>query len=509
MRLARLDVEVEARVSALVPAGLLGPQKSNFYATDEQSSAPLSSDYAQVSIEWAEHMPDTIPPNVLAINAITGDHWSSRWWANRSANAFGMLAWWYQGAWPQPGPPSTPNTPTGQPLPPGSIYFDTTLGVMMVWNGSTWVNASAPGKATTSSLYYLATAGQTVFPLGTVDRNGKTFAFNQSAPEGLQAYVNGVRLEPTFDFTVDTVASSVTFLARPDGELDGRFDLLTPVAQLTASGTVNTVLLNPITPDGTTTHFTGLTVAMNGHLANVAKNEELAGVCRWGSTEPRRGLQRQRSRRSPSRSAAKPTPMSSSSGSGPPTHERVARLRSRAQFVGTPVERQRRRRGVCARTAFRDQFKPSSPAQCQASSWVRRCLRPMRRARACFRGRARATPGASLTTQPRRRACRRRRRRTKLIVSDATPSWQVSSISQRVMPISGACMLATGGHFLRRRQADIRDYGEHQRLHRRRRPDQCRRSIISTSTPGHSDDEREGAAPCSIAGRSSPAQMRQ
>jgi hypothetical protein len=45
-----------------------------------------------VSIEWAEHMPDTIPPSVLAINAITGAHWSSRWWANRAAqivSAFG------------------------------------------------------------------------------------------------------------------------------------------------------------------------------------------------------------------------------------------------------------------------------------------------------------------------------------------------------------------------------------------------------------------------------------
>ena len=37
----------------------------------------VSADYAQVAIEWAEHMPDTIPPNILAINAITGEHWSS------------------------------------------------------------------------------------------------------------------------------------------------------------------------------------------------------------------------------------------------------------------------------------------------------------------------------------------------------------------------------------------------------------------------------------------------
>ena len=274
MRLQNLDAEVETRVSALVPTGVLGPQYTNFYATDEQSSQPLSSDYAQVSIEWAEHMPDTIPPNVLAINAITGDHWSSRWWANRSANAFGMLAWWYQGAWPQPGPPTTPNTPTGQPIPPGAMYFDTTLGVMMVWNGSTWVNASAPAKGVTATLYYLATINQTVFPLNVVDRNGKTFAFNQTAPEGLQAFVNGVRLEPTYDFTVDTVGSSVTFLRGLTTNSVVTFDLLTPAAQLTPSGTVNTVLMSPITPNGTTATF-GLTVASNGHTASIAKNEEL------------------------------------------------------------------------------------------------------------------------------------------------------------------------------------------------------------------------------------------
>ena len=220
--------------------------------------------------------PTPFPPNILAINAISGDHWSSRWSANRSANAFGMLAWWYMGAWPSPGPPTTPLTPTGQPISPGAMYFNTTLGVMQVWNGSTWVNATQPGKATTSSLYYLATASQTLFPLATADRNGKTFAFNQTAPEGLQAFVNGVRLEPTFDFTVDTVASAVTFLRPLTLNAVVIFDLLTPTTQLTPSGTVNTVLLSPIVPDGVKTVFTGLTVASNGHAVNVAKNEELS-----------------------------------------------------------------------------------------------------------------------------------------------------------------------------------------------------------------------------------------
>jgi hypothetical protein len=278
-RIQTLDARIAelSTGAATVPVGQLGPQLANFYATDEQGSGPLSSDYAQVSIAWAEYMDGNaiIPPNILAINAITGDHWSSRWWAHRAAGAAGMLAWWYQGAWPSPGPPSTPNTPTGQPLPPGAIYWDTTLGAMMVWNGSTWVNMAAPAKGVTASLYYLSAAGQTVFPLGTVDRNGKTFAFNQTMPEGLQALVNGVRLEPTNDFTIDIVGSTVTFLRGLTLNSIVTFDLLTPATQLTPSGTVNTVLLNPIAPDGTTTHFTGLTVAMNGHAVNVAKNEEL------------------------------------------------------------------------------------------------------------------------------------------------------------------------------------------------------------------------------------------
>ena len=281
---ARLQAAVEkAQVAvreATLPTPILGPNAGGFYAGDEKGATATAADFADVAINWAEYMPtgsgtDTIPPNILAINAISGDHWSSRWWANRSANAFGMLAWWYMGAWPGP-PPSTPLTPTGQPIPPGAMYFNTGLGMMLVWNGSSWVPlAQGPAKATTSSLYYLAAAGQTVFPLSVADRFGHTFAFNQTATEGLQGLVNGVRLEPTIDFTVDTVGSSVTFLRPLAANAIVTFDILTSTTQLIPSGTVNTVLLSPIVPDGVKTTFTGLTVAANGSAVNVAKNEEL------------------------------------------------------------------------------------------------------------------------------------------------------------------------------------------------------------------------------------------
>ena len=132
-----------------------------------------------------------------------------------------------------------------------------------------------PAAATTSSLYYLATAGQTTFPLSAVDRFGHTFAFSQTHTEGMHALVNGVRLEPNYDYTVDTVASSVTFLSGLVVNSVVTFDVLTPTSQLAPSGSANTVLLSPITPDGVKTVFTGLTVASNGHAVNVAKNEEL------------------------------------------------------------------------------------------------------------------------------------------------------------------------------------------------------------------------------------------
>lgn len=48
-------------------------------------STAAASDYATLAAAWAEHMPDTIPPNILAFMDVTGDHWSSRWWANYAA----------------------------------------------------------------------------------------------------------------------------------------------------------------------------------------------------------------------------------------------------------------------------------------------------------------------------------------------------------------------------------------------------------------------------------------
>lgn len=67
---------------------VLGPNAGGPYAmytADSLGGTAVAADYAQVSIDWAEHMPDTIPPNTLAVMGITGNHWSSRWWASHAA----------------------------------------------------------------------------------------------------------------------------------------------------------------------------------------------------------------------------------------------------------------------------------------------------------------------------------------------------------------------------------------------------------------------------------------
>lgn len=77
--------------------------------------AALAMDWAEVSFEWAEHMPDTIPPNILATMGITGDHWSARWWAHRALTIAQLLV---DGNLP---PPSPPLDLTGSiTLPPGA-----------------------------------------------------------------------------------------------------------------------------------------------------------------------------------------------------------------------------------------------------------------------------------------------------------------------------------------------------------------------------------------------------
>jgi hypothetical protein len=274
--------------NATINNPLLGYGAGGFYAADAAGATATASDYAQVSIDWAEHMPDTIPNQTMAINAVTGDHWSSRWWANRAANAFGQMAWWYQGAFPSPGPPMTPNDPTGKPLPVGAMYYDTTRGQMMVWTGSLWTPIGAPTPSAVSTLFYQAASNQTVFPLTAGDLYGHSVVLKADGSNGVEAYLNGVRL--TFDdgtgkgdYTVAAATSTITLLKPTWAGAILAVDVLIPPAQL-APGAVLIKRITPIVPDGVTTAFV-LTCA-DASAINIQSPQELYVSWSGVSQEP-------------------------------------------------------------------------------------------------------------------------------------------------------------------------------------------------------------------------------
>jgi hypothetical protein len=264
-----------------LPTPTLYVNAGGFYAGDAAGATATSADYAQVSIEWAEHLPDTIPPNILAINAISGQHWSSRWWALRSASAFGMLSMLYCGA--SDVPPT--QTLVGDPLTAGCLYFDTNTNTMQVWNGAAWQPFTIPQKAFTASLYYVASANQQHFPLTTADLYNNSFTLNQQDPEGIECYVNGARLTPdnnpgmlTGDFFVSVVNSSITLAqVLPAGAIVA-IDVLQTASQLAPGAVAIFPITNINTPpgfqDGVRIGFP-LTVKANGTSPNLAGPEEL------------------------------------------------------------------------------------------------------------------------------------------------------------------------------------------------------------------------------------------
>lgn len=92
-----------------------------------------------------------------------------------------------------------------QTLITGALYFNSTNGVMKVYNGTEWVNTASSIDGIKSNLYYTATAGQTVF--SGADDNSNTLTVDQI--NLVNVFMNGVRLHED-DYTVSSASNSVT-----------------------------------------------------------------------------------------------------------------------------------------------------------------------------------------------------------------------------------------------------------------------------------------------------------
>lgn len=128
------------------------------------------------------------------------------------------------------------------------------------------------------SLAYLATAGQTVFPLITVDKYGNTYTLRDDLEEPVEVHVNGNRMAlfngtDFGDYTIDTAANEITFLvplALNDVVL---FDIYAP-KPIPVTGSITMNLLKKLVPDGVATEFE-MRLNIDNTLINALKDEEV------------------------------------------------------------------------------------------------------------------------------------------------------------------------------------------------------------------------------------------
>ena len=195
-------------------------------------SALEAADSARLAEAWAEYLPGIIPPENFPANAVTGDHWSSRWWANRAGeivstaeedikqavedgldaineageywlgviqdqgeSAVAALQTLYLGAFPYP----PTHDSLGNPVVTGALYFDLTLDAAYVWNGTSWRPLVTPGPVAVIRYIYVATAGQTVFT--GPDRDGNVFLYDAANYQTVAVYHKGLLLTPVDDYS--------------------------------------------------------------------------------------------------------------------------------------------------------------------------------------------------------------------------------------------------------------------------------------------------------------------
>ena len=92
----------------------------------------------------------------------------------------------------------------GDPLVAGSLYFNSAVNEMRVYDGGNWIAASSAGGASLLKYEFTATSGQTVF--SGADDNGASLSYTQ---DNILVFLNGVALDDVADYTA-TDGTSIT-----------------------------------------------------------------------------------------------------------------------------------------------------------------------------------------------------------------------------------------------------------------------------------------------------------
>jgi hypothetical protein len=189
----------------------------------------------------------------------TGGLWSAKWWAVYCQQLVGWISSFYLGAWDHHPMPGEVHPITGMsvpnPIPPGSMYLNTTNNKLYIWTGEIWITPFSLTGGVTSRFTYIATAGQTVF-------SGPDLFGNEPETEEdteHDVHVNGVKLTrdngtDLGDYQVDNEAAELTLAFPVTADSVVQWDLLVSADDLRPGAAV-IFKIDPIVPDGVTVTF--------------------------------------------------------------------------------------------------------------------------------------------------------------------------------------------------------------------------------------------------------------
>lgn len=262
------DVFLQAR--AFAGQAKQESEEAEAAATSAANSASTAQDHMvnaqaeqELAFKWAEYIAGPVEPAPPGWpEAIDDGLWSSKWWALRAREIVGAWGSLYLGSFPNP-----PTPIGGQAWPPGSLYFDSTYGTMMVWDGVHWKPIAAPAAAAQGSYTYFAAEDQQDF--SGPDASGRVPVFDQTFPEPNDVHVNGVRIvgddlaggPGVGDYSVDTATGTLHINVPLNANDVVQWDLYIPPAKL-APGAVTSYKLLDMDRDAVTNdpgEFDGVT----------------------------------------------------------------------------------------------------------------------------------------------------------------------------------------------------------------------------------------------------------